>query len=97
MKKSAIVLFFAGLFSLQAMAQTIQEGVAHLLAERYMSARQSFEKLTTANPNNLEAVYWMGQTLWPRTMWLAPETCIKKHWLQTDRPPGFWSVWAMLT
>ncbi len=63
MKKSAIVLFFAGLFSLQAMAQTVQEGVAHLLAERYMSARQSFEKLTTNNPNNLEAVYWMGQTL----------------------------------
>jgi hypothetical protein len=35
MKKSAIVLFFAALFSLQAMAQTVQEGVAHLYAERY--------------------------------------------------------------
>lgn len=45
------------------MAQSVQEGVAHLLAERYLSARQSFEKLTTANPNNLEAIYWLGQTL----------------------------------
>lgn len=32
-------------------------------AERYQSARQVFEKLTTANPNNLEAVYWLGQTM----------------------------------
>jgi Flp pilus assembly protein TadD len=63
MKKSAIVLFFAAFFSLHAMAQTVQEGVAHLNAERYQSARQVFEKLTTANPNNLEAVYWLGQTM----------------------------------
>jgi Flp pilus assembly protein TadD len=63
MKKSAIVLFIAALFSLHAMAQTVQEGTSHLFAERYQSARQTFEKLTTANPNNLEAVYWLGQTL----------------------------------
>ena len=63
MKKSAIVLSFAALFSFQAMAQSVQEGVAHLNAERYQSARQVFEKLTASNPNNLEAVYWLGQTL----------------------------------
>lgn len=63
MKKSAVVLFFAAMFSFQAKAQSVQEGVAHLLAERYLSARQSFEKLTSANPNNLEAIYWLGQTL----------------------------------
>ncbi|WP_121352168.1 tetratricopeptide repeat protein [Flavisolibacter nicotianae] len=63
MKKSAILLFFAALFSLHAMAQSVQEGIAHLNAERYQSARQVFEKLTASNPNNLEAVYWLGQTL----------------------------------
>ena len=63
MKKSAIVLLFAALFSVTAMAQTVQEGVSHLYAERYQSARSAFEKLTAANPNNLEAVYWLGQTL----------------------------------
>jgi tetratricopeptide (TPR) repeat protein len=63
MKKSVFVLFVAALFSLNAMAQTIQEGVGHWYAERYQSARSVFEKLTTANPNNLEAVYWLGQTL----------------------------------
>lgn len=63
MKKSAIVLILAALFSFNAMAQTVQEGVNHLHAERYQSARQAFEKLTGANPNNLEAVYWLGQTM----------------------------------
>lgn len=62
MKKSVIILF-AGLFSLTAMAQTVQEGVGHWYAERYQSARGVFEKLTAANPNNLEAVYWLGQTM----------------------------------
>jgi len=63
MKKSAIVFLFAALFSVNAMAQTVQEGVGHWYAERFQSARSAFEKLTTANPNNLEAVYWLGQTL----------------------------------
>lgn len=63
MKKSVVVLFFAALFSINAMAQTVQEGVGNFYAERYQSARSAFEKLTAANPNNLEAVYWLGQTL----------------------------------
>ena len=63
MKKSAIVFIFAALFTVNAMAQTVQEGVGHWYAERYQSARSTFEKLTAANPNNLEAVYWLGQTL----------------------------------
>lgn len=63
MKKSVVVFLLAVLFSASAMAQTVQEGVANWYAERYQSARQVFEKLTAANPNNLEAVYWLGQTL----------------------------------
>ena len=63
MKKSVIVLFTAALFSFNAMAQTVQEGVGHWYAERYQSARSVFEKLTATNPNNLEAVYWLGQVM----------------------------------
>ncbi|HET7896428.1 MAG TPA: tetratricopeptide repeat protein, partial [Flavisolibacter sp.] len=63
MKKSAIVLLFAAMFSLHAMAQTIQEGVAHLNAQRYASAKQVFDKMIASNPNNLEAIYWLGQTM----------------------------------
>lgn len=63
MKKSAIVLFFATLLSVAAFAQNIQEGVSHLYAERYQSAKAVFDKLVASNPNNIEANYWLGQTL----------------------------------
>lgn len=62
MKKSALALLFTTTGFLMAGAQTVQEGVNHLYAERYQSAKSTFEKLTAANPNNLEAVYWLGQT-----------------------------------
>jgi tetratricopeptide (TPR) repeat protein len=62
MKKSAIVLFFIAFLSVSAFAQNIQEGISHLYAERYESAKSTFQKLLAANPNNIEAVYWLGQT-----------------------------------
>jgi len=62
MKKSAIVLFTA-LLSLSVFAQSVQEGINHLYAERYQSAKSVFEKLIAANPNNIDANYWLGQTL----------------------------------
>jgi tetratricopeptide (TPR) repeat protein len=61
MKKSAIVLFTA-LLSVSAFAQSVQEGVNHIYAERYQSAKSVFDKLIAANPNNIEANYWLGQT-----------------------------------
>lgn len=62
MKKSAIVLFFAAFLSITTFAQNVQEGVTNLYAERYQSAKSVFEKLVAANPNNMEAAYWLGQT-----------------------------------
>ncbi|HEX6335242.1 MAG TPA: tetratricopeptide repeat protein, partial [Flavisolibacter sp.] len=41
---------------------SVQEGVNNFYAERYQSARTVFEKLTNANPNNMDATYWLGQT-----------------------------------
>jgi tetratricopeptide (TPR) repeat protein len=61
MKKSAIVLLCAFL-SLSAFAQNVQEGINHLNAQRYQSAKSVFDKLVAANPNNIEANYWLGQT-----------------------------------
>ena len=63
MKKSAIVLFFAAFLSITALAQNVQEGVNHFYAERFGSSKSVFEKLLAANPNNIEATYWLGQTL----------------------------------
>src|SRR5215213_11145095 len=61
MKKSAIVMLSA-LLSLSVMAQSVQEGINHLNAQRYQSAKSVFDKLVAANPNNIEANYWLGQT-----------------------------------
>lgn len=64
MKKSAIVLFFVTLFSVPSVfAQNVQDGVSHMYAERYESAKQVFDKLLASNPNNIEAVYWAGQNM----------------------------------
>src|SRR5205809_207570 len=61
MKRSAIVMVLAVFLSLSSFAQSIQEGVNHLYAKRYQSAKSVFEKLLASNPNNIEAVYWLGQ------------------------------------
>jgi tetratricopeptide (TPR) repeat protein len=61
MKKSAIVLFFAAFMSITALAQSVQEGVNDIYAERYQSAQAIFQKMLAANPNNIEATYWLGQ------------------------------------
>ena len=62
MKKSAILFLFSALLTISAFAQSVQEGIGHLYAERYTSAKAAFEKMVASNPNNLEAIYWLGQT-----------------------------------
>jgi len=62
MKKTSIALVATLISVSQLMAQTIQEGMTHLYADRDQSAKAVFDKLIAANPNNLEAIYWLGQT-----------------------------------
>ena len=63
MKKTAITFLASVLLLITGLkAQSIQEGVNHLYAGRYKSATGDFEKLLAVNPNNIEAIYWMGQT-----------------------------------
>ena len=44
-------------------AQSVEQGRKLLYYERYQGAKDNFEKILAANPNNIEAVYWLGQTL----------------------------------
>lgn len=63
MKKTSIVILAVCVFTgMHTMAQSIQEGMNHLYAKRNQSAKTTFEKMLAANPNNLEATYWLGQT-----------------------------------
>lgn len=62
MKKTILTFISAGLlFITELKAQSIQEGMNHLYAQRYTSAISVFEKLLAVNPNNIEATYWLGQ------------------------------------
>ncbi|HEX7847600.1 MAG TPA: tetratricopeptide repeat protein, partial [Chitinophagaceae bacterium] len=62
MKKTALTFLMAGILSIAGLkAQTLQEGINHLYADRFKSAIGVFEKLLAANPNNIEATYWLGQ------------------------------------
>ncbi len=45
------------------LAQTLEQGKQFLYYERYASAQSAFEKVLNANPNNIDAVYWLGQTM----------------------------------
>jgi tetratricopeptide (TPR) repeat protein len=54
-----ITLVFTGNILL---AQSIDDGKRFLYYERYNSAKDLFNKLINANPNNVDAVYWLGQT-----------------------------------
>jgi len=62
MKKTAIALIASVCVMTVARAQTLQEGLNHLNADRFQSAIGVFQKLLAVNPNNVEATYWLGQT-----------------------------------
>jgi tetratricopeptide (TPR) repeat protein len=52
----------AGLCNI-AFAQTVEQGKKFLYYQRYKSANDVFDKILAGNPNNIDAVYWKGQTL----------------------------------
>ena len=44
-------------------AQSIEDGRKFLYYEKFISAKNVFQQLVTANPKDEEAAYWLGQTL----------------------------------
>jgi len=63
MKKTFFTLCTAiVLANINAGAQTIQDGVNHLYADRFKNAEQTFQKILAVNPNVSDATYWLGQT-----------------------------------
>lgn len=61
MKKSGLLVCFILMVNI-LFAQSIDEGKKFLNYERFESAASVFNKLLAANPNNVEAAYWLGQT-----------------------------------
>ena len=65
MNKIKAVVFFVTTMIIAnfVSAQNIDEGRKFLYNEKYKSAKAVFEKLLATNPNNVDAAYWLGQTL----------------------------------
>jgi tetratricopeptide (TPR) repeat protein len=64
MNRLKITLLFALLLGGNVLfAQTINEGKQFYNYERYNSALTVFNSIVSADPNNAEAVYWLGQTM----------------------------------
>ena len=57
-----LVAGVAGLCNV-AFAQTVDQGKKFLYYQRYKSANDVFDKILAGNPNNIDAIYWKGQTL----------------------------------
>src|ERR1700744_6471381 len=63
--KMRLSLLLAGMVSLcnVAFAQTVEQGRKFLYYQRYKSAKDVFDKVLASNPNNIDGIYWQGQTL----------------------------------
>ena len=59
--KQFSLLFSVLLLGKSLFAQNIEEGIKNLNYEKYTSALNVFSKLVATNPNDIDAVYWMGQ------------------------------------
>ena len=63
MKKTINIFLIVSLLLIsQAKAQSLQDGINHLNADRFKSAVKTFQQLLATNPNNIDATYWLGQT-----------------------------------
>jgi len=63
MKKIVLSLITVAMCVSAVVAQSVEAGKKFLYYQRYKSAKAEFDKLLAANPNNIDAVYWLGQTL----------------------------------
>ena len=64
MKKIKFIFLFASLIATTGViAQSVDQGKRFFYYQRYNSATEQLQKLVAANPNNIEAVYWLGQTM----------------------------------
>lgn len=62
MKKITFSLIAVAVSAGALLAQSVDQGKKFLYYQRYKSAQDQFEKVIAANPNDIAAVYWLGQT-----------------------------------
>jgi tetratricopeptide (TPR) repeat protein len=68
-------------------AQSVEQGKKFLYYERYKSARENFEKVLASNPNNIEATYWLGQTMLEQKDSIAAKNLYQKALASNGNAP----------
>jgi hypothetical protein len=74
MKKISLSLVALVIGISLSFAQSVEQGRKFFYYERYKSARENLEKVLASNPNNIDAVYWLGQS--------------KSAFIKRQRPPA---------
>lgn len=86
MKKISLSLVALAL-SVMSFAQTVEQGRKFFYYERYKSAKETFEKVLASNPNNIEATYWLGQTLIEQKDSAAAKALYQRTMTANSNPP----------
>lgn len=68
-------------------AQSVEQGRKFLYYERYKSARETLEKVLAANPNDINAAYWLGQVLLDQKDSIAAKNVYQKILTQNGSAP----------
>jgi tetratricopeptide (TPR) repeat protein len=68
-------------------AQSVDQGRKFFYYERWKSAQETFEKVLAANPNNIDAVYWLGQTLLKQKDSVGAKNLYQKSLTQNGNAP----------
>lgn len=88
MKRSFILLVAAVVAGGNLLhAQSVEQGKKFFYYERWKSAQETFEKVLAANPNNIDAVYWLGQTLLEQKDSIGAKNLYQKSLTQNGNAP----------
>jgi TolA-binding protein len=60
--KAGLVLLTAIVITSTVMAQSAEDGKKFFFYEKYTSAKNLLSQLVKTDPNNIDAIYWLGQT-----------------------------------
>src|SRR5690349_12241730 len=82
---SLVVILVAG--GNMLFAQSVEQGRKFLYYERYKSARETLEKVLAANPNDINAAYWLGQVLLDQKDSVAAKALYQKILTQNGNAP----------
>ena len=79
--KSGLLTLIALFFATVIIAQSLEDGRKLMYYEKYISAKNVFQNLVNTNANNVNAVYWLGQSmiLPDENKDIAQRPCTKKH------------------